>query len=163
MVEKQNSRSVKEVHFDKRVVGYSRSLKMLQSDNGGEYLSNAMKQFFEDRGILHRLTAPGNPFQNGVAERMNRTLLELVRSMLHDKNVPKEFWAEALQVACHVRNRVTTRGLSSSTTPFEVMFGSKPNLSYLRVFGSRCWYTLQGEKTNKLDARANEAMLIGYV
>ena len=81
-------------------------LKVLQSDNGGEYLSGQMKSFVERHGITHRLTAPGNPHQNGVAERINRTLVELVRSMLHQKGLPKHFWAEALAVAVHVRNRV---------------------------------------------------------
>ena len=113
-------------------------LRVLQSDNGGEYLSTAMKTFLEERGIVHRLTAPGNPHQNGVAERMNRTLVELVRSMLHHKGLEKHFWAEALAVAVHVRNRVTTRGLRSTTTPYQLMFDRKPNLSYLRVSGSRC-------------------------
>ena len=92
-------------------------LKVVQSDNGGEYRSRQMKSFLEKRGITHRLTAPGNPHQNGVAELINRTMVELARSMLHQKGLPKHFWAEALAVAAHVRNRATTRGLSSRTTP----------------------------------------------
>ena len=137
-------------------------LRVLQSDNGGEYISAKMKLFLEKRGISHRLTAPGNPHQNGVAERMNRTLIELVRSMLHHKDLPKHFWAEALAVSVHVRNRVTTSGLSSKSTPYEILFGRKPNLSYLRVFGSRCWYHLGKQKVDKLDRRACEAIMIGY-
>ena len=138
------------------------TLKVLQSDNGGEYLSNQMKEFLEKRGITHRLTAPGNPYQNGVAERLNRTLVESVRSMLHHKDLPKHFWAEALSVAVHVRNRVTTRGVSSQTTPYEIMFGRKPNLAHVRVFGSRCWYYLGMQKVDKLDKRAREAIMVGY-
>ena len=145
-----------------KVLQWSKRLKTLQSDNGGEYLSNAMIRFLEERGIQHRLTTPHNPHQNGVAERMNRTLCELVRTMLHHKQLPKTFWAEALNVAAHVRNRVTTRGLSSRTTPYEVLHGRKPNLSYLRVFGSRCWYNLRRFEVDKLDPRAREAVMIGY-
>ena len=141
---------------------HSRSLKVLQSDNGGEYLPNVMKEFLEDRGIRHRPTTPENPHQNGVAERMNRTLVELVRSMLHHKELPKSLWAEALSVATHVRNRVTTRGLSSKTTPYEILFGRKPNLSYLRVFGCRCWYNVRKPGVDKLDRRAREAIMVGY-
>ena len=141
---------------------HSKTLKVLQSDNGGEYVSAQMKQLLEQRGVQHRLTAPGNPHQNGVAERLNRTLVELVRSMLHSKGLSKKFWAEALSVAMHVRNRVTTRGLSSRTTPYEILFGRKPNVSYLRVFGSRCWYNIRKPDTDKLDPRAREALMIGY-
>ena len=137
-------------------------VKVLQSDNGGEYLSTQMIQFLQERGITHRLTTPRNPHQNGVAERMNRTLVELTRSMLHAKQVPKSFWAEALNVAVHIRNRVTSHSLPSRTTPYEILFGRKPNLSYLRVFGSRCWYTQDKAAIDKLDKRAREAIMIGY-
>lgn len=67
----------------------NRQVKVLQSDNVGEYVSKATKLFLESRGIVHRLTSPGNPHQNGVFERMSRTLVELVRSMLHHKELPK--------------------------------------------------------------------------
>lgn len=138
------------------------TLKVLQSDNGGEYISTQMIRFLEQRGIQHRRTTPRNPHQNGVAERLNRTLVELVRAMLHHKSLPKLFWAEALCTAMHVRNRVTTRGLGARTTPYEVLFQRKPNLSYLRVFGSTCWYTLPRDNVDKLDPRAREAIMIGY-
>jgi len=155
MVENQIGRKLKAL-----VPG--KTLKVLQSDNGGEYLSAAMIQFLKERGIQHRLTTPRNPHQNGVAERMNRTLTELVRTMLHHKDLPKEFWAEAFNTATYVRNRVTTRGLSSKTTPYEVLFKRKPNLSHLRVFGCRCWYTVPRANVDKLDKRAREAIMIGY-
>lgn len=139
-----------------------KSLKVLQSDNGGEYLSDEMKTFLVNRGIVQRLTSPGNPYQNGVAERLNRTLIDLVRAMMHHKDVSKIFWAEALSVAVHVRNRVTTRGLNSSTTPYQLMYSRKPNLSHLRVFGCRCWYKVGLQGADKLDPRARESILVGY-
>jgi len=141
---------------------HDKDLKVLQSDNGGEYISKEMLGYLENRGIRHKPTTPRNPYQNGVAERLNRTLKELIRSMLHHRSLPKKFWAEALNVAVHVRNRVTTRGLGPKTTPFEVLFGRKPNLSYLRVFGSRCWYRVGHQQVDKLDRRAREAVMIGY-
>lgn len=137
-------------------------LQVLRSDNGGEYVSSEMNRFLEERGILHQKTAPYNPHQNGVAERLNRTLGDLIRSMLHHKQLPNVFWAEALMVAAYIRNRVTSRGISSLTTPFELLFGQKPNLSHIRVFGCRCWITNRGSNLSKLDARATEAILIGY-
>ena len=155
MVENQIGRKLKSLIPGK-------TLKVLQSDNGGEFLSKAMIRFLQERGIQHRLTTPRNPHQNGVAERMNRTLVELVRTMLHHKDLPKSFWAEALNTAAYVRNRVTTRGLSAKTTPYEVLFHRKPNLSHLRVFGCRCWYTVPRGDVDKLDKRARASIMIGY-
>ncbi len=112
-------------------------------------------------GTHHQLTVAYNPQQNVVAERMNRTLMNLVRSMLHHKNIDKRFWADALATAVYVRNRVTSRGLSANITPHHIWMGCAPNLEHLRAFGSRCWYVLPGHKGKKLDARAREAMLVG--
>lgn len=82
--------------------------------------------------------------------------------MSHHKHVPKPFWAEELAVATYVRNRVTTRGLSSNVTPFELWNGKKHNLAHLREFGSKFWFTIRSKKRKKTDARAREALMIGY-
>ena len=137
-------------------------LKILRSDNGGEYLSNEFKQFLSDHGIKHELTVSYTPQQNGVAERMNRTLLNLVRSLLYHKNIEKRFWAEAMATAVYVRNRVTSRALPANTTPHHIWHGTTPNLSHLRVFGSQCWYVVPKQKVKKLDPRAREAIMMGY-
>eukprot|EP00171_Calliarthron_tuberculosum_P023532 IDg23532t1 len=137
-------------------------VKCLRSDNGGEYLSNDFKTYLEANGIKHELTVAYTPQQNGVAERMNRTLMNLVRSMLHHKRVEKRFWAEALATAVYVRNRVTSRALSSNTTPHHIWNSSPPDLSHMRVFGSLCWYVVPRNKVQKLDARSREALLMGY-
>ena len=137
-------------------------LKTFRCDNGMEYMSNEFKTFLKDRGIQYDFTVPYNPHQNGVAERLNRTLAELVRSMLHHKNVAKHFWAEAINVAMYIRNRVTSRGIPSNVTPYQLWTGKKPNLEHLRVFGSKCWYTIRENGLRKLDERAREAIFIGY-
>ncbi len=80
-------------------------------------MSNNFKKYLSDHGIQHQLTVPYTPQQNGVAERMNRTLMNLVRSMLHHKGIEKRFWAEALATAVYVRNRVTSRSLPLHVTP----------------------------------------------
>ena len=147
-----------------QIVEYNRApkLKSLRSDGNGEYISNEFKKYLEDNGIHNQETAAYSPQQNGVAERMNRTLIDLVRSMLHHKNVGREFWAEALDTAVYVRNRVTSRGLPANTTPHHLWHGNKPDISHIRVFGSKCWYTIPKEKLKKLDSRSSEAMLLGY-
>ena len=78
-------------------LGYS--VKVLWSNNGGEYTSSEFDEFLMQEGITHKLTIPKCPEQNGVAEQMNRTLVEKVRSMLADSHLPKSFWAEALSTA----------------------------------------------------------------
>ena len=139
-----------------------RKIRALRSDGGGEYLSSEFKQFLHDKGIHHQQTCAYTPQQNGVAERMNRTLKDLVRAMLHHKRVSHEFWAEALSTATYIRNRVTSRGLPPNTTPFLLWFGRKPNVSHLRVFGSKCWYKVPDAKLRNLDSRACDAVMIGY-
>lgn len=105
---------------------------------------------------------PYNPHQNGLAERFNRTLMDLFRSMLQHKKLSTSFGAKALNVAVHIRNRVTCKALSNNTTSYEVLTGSKPDLSHLRFFGSRCWYKAVDHKLNKLEPRAVKAVFVGY-
>ncbi len=137
-------------------------LKALRTDNGGEYLSNAFKSYLQQHGIQHQLTVAYTPQQNGVAERMNRTLVNCVRSLLQTAKLEKKFWAEALSTAVYVRNRVTSRSLPRNITPYHLWMGNSPDLSYFRVFGSKCWYVIPKNKVRKLDARSKEGLMMGY-
>ena len=80
-------------------------VKCLRSDNGGEYIDNAFKKYCADNGIKMEKTIPGNPQQNGVAERMNMTLNERARSMRLHAGLPKMFWADAVNTAAYLINR----------------------------------------------------------
>ena len=137
-------------------------LKTLRSDNGGEYLSRAFSNYLDSHGISHQLTVPYSPQQNGVAERMNRTLMNHTRSILISQKVEKKFWAEALSTVVYIRNRVTAQSLGPNLTPHHLWNDQAPNISHLRIFGSKCWYVLPKTKIKKLDARAREAMMVGY-
>ena len=139
-----------------------RKVKVLRTDRGGEYLSTQFKSYLDTNGTQHQLTTAYTPQQNGVAERLNRTLIDLVRSMMSHKQVSKQFWAEALATAVHVRNRVTSRALPVDTTPHHIWMKTTPNIGHLRIFGSKCWYTLPKLELRKLDVRAREAMFLGY-
>eukprot|EP00171_Calliarthron_tuberculosum_P012272 IDg12272t1 len=86
-------------------------IKILRSDGGGEYTSNAFKTHLERYSIHQQFTVAHTPQQNGVAERMNRTLKDLVRAMLLHKNVLEEFWADSVVIAAYIRNRTTSQGL----------------------------------------------------
>ncbi len=85
-------------------------------------------------GIVHQLSMPYNPVQNGVAERMNHTIMESTRSMLSHAHMPKEFWAEAVNTSVCVRNRSPTTALNG-ITPYECLLKKKPDVSNLRIFG----------------------------
>ncbi|CDF37816.1 unnamed protein product [Chondrus crispus] len=139
-----------------------RKIKVLRTDRGGEYLSTESKSFLIANGTQHQMKTAYTPEQNGVAERLNRTLVNLVRSMLAHKKVTKGFWAEALANAVYVRNRVTSRAIPPKMTPHPLWMKSVPNVGHLRVFGSKCWYTLPKHNIQKLDARAKKAMFLGY-
>ncbi len=82
--------------------------KILRSDNGGEYRSHAMKDHCKKNGIRQEFTIPHNPEQNGMAERANRTLVEMTRCMLQDSGMRKQYWGEAIKTAEYIRNMVST-------------------------------------------------------
>lgn len=137
-------------------------IKAIRTDNGGEYISLQFKNYLEEHGIQHQLTVAYTPQQNGVAERMNRTLMDCARSMLHSAKLDKKFWAEALSTAVHIRNRVLSRSLSPTETPFHRWMGKPPEISYFRIFGTKCFYVTPKSKRKKLDARSQPGIFLGY-
>ena len=109
-------------------------LKTLRTDNGGEYTSRRFEQYLKSEGICHEKTVPKTPEQNGVSERLNRNLVESARSMLLDANLPKVYWAEAVNTAVYLKNRCPTKAVQGRT-PYEAWYGKKPNVEHLKVFG----------------------------
>ncbi|WZZ65969.1 hypothetical protein YC2023_077339 [Brassica napus] len=140
---------------------FNAKMKILRSDNGGEYTSHAFKQYLAQHGITHQTSCPYTPQQNGVAERKNRHLMEVARSMMFHTNVPKKFWSDAVMSATYLINRTPTKVLNDMS-PFEVLNKTKPSLDHLRVFGCLCFVMIPGELRNKLDAKSSKAMFIGY-
>lgn len=112
-------------------------------------------------GIIHQKTNPYSPEQNGLCERMNRTLIEKARCLLFDAGLDKEFWAEAINTAVYLQNRIVKSGLNHCT-PFELWTGSKPNLSHLRIFGSTVMKHIPKEKRHKWDKKSEQTILVGY-
>ena len=136
-------------------------IKQLRSDNGGEYTSHEFENYLKSNGIAHQKTIVKNPQQNGVSERMNRSLVEAVRTMLHDSQLPKNFWAEALSTAVHLRNRCPSSALNKQT-PYEALKNRKPNVSYLRTFGSIAYAHVCKEDRFKVDVKSKKCVLLGY-
>ncbi|KAF2345651.1 Integrase catalytic core [Trinorchestia longiramus] len=113
---------------------YDHKIKILRTDNGGEYVSTDFERFLKVNGIVHQKTVPKTPEQNGVAERMNRTIFEAVRAMLSDSKLPKTFWVEAVSTAVYVKNRSPTSA-HKNLTPYQALNGHKPNVQHFRTFG----------------------------
>lgn len=109
-------------------------IKCLRTDRGGEFNSEKFNEFCKENGIKRQLTTAYTPQQNGVAERKNRTVMNLVRSMLSDKKVPKTFWPEAVNWTMYVLNRCPTFAVRDMT-PEEAWSGDKPSVEHFRVFG----------------------------
>ena len=136
-------------------------VRVLRTDRGGEFVSKQAKKFFDEHLIRQELTAPHTPEQNGAAERENRTIMELVRSMLHSRNVPAKFWAEAVQTAVYVLNRTTSTS-RSHTTPYEAWWGLKPSLNHLRIFGCSAFIHAEKHTRTKLKPKSRPGMFLGY-
>nr|KAJ0184776.1 hypothetical protein LSAT_V11C900459110 [Lactuca sativa] len=133
-------------------------IKVLRTDRGGEYYDPL---YFESTGIIHQTTAPYTPQQNGVAERKNRTLKEMVNSMLSYSGLSEGFWVEAMLTACYILNRTPNK--RSKNTPYELWCKKVPNLSYLKVWGCRAVVRLTEPKRKMLGERGIDCIFIGYV
>ena len=110
-------------------------IKTLRTDNGGEFCNSEMKRLLAKHGIVHQTTNSYTPEQNGMAERMNRTVVEKGRCLLFEAELEKKFWAEAVNTAVYLKNRTIAAGLGEKT-PYEMWYQRKPDVSNLRIFGS---------------------------
>jgi transposase InsO family protein len=137
-----------------------KQIKILRSDGGGEYTSHDFKVFCTENGIQHEVIAPYTPQHNGMAERRNRTIMNMTRCMLKEKNLPHNFWGEAVSTACYVLNRSPTKKLNK--VPEAIWFGHTPSVKHLRVFGCLCYKHVPDQKREKLDDKSEPMILVGY-
>jgi hypothetical protein len=136
-------------------------IKKIRSDNGTEFKNSQIEGFLEDGGIKHEFSSPYTPQQNGVVERKNRTLLDMARTMLDEYKTPDWFWAEAINTACYSINRLYLHRILKKTS-YELLTGKKPNVSYFRVFGSKCFIFIKRGRKSKFAPNAVEGFLLGY-
>nr|ABA95820.1 retrotransposon protein, putative, unclassified [Oryza sativa Japonica Group] len=139
----------------------NRKIKVLRSDQGGEYISKEFEKYCENAGIRRQLTAGYSTQQNGVAERKNRTINDMANSMLQDKGMPKSFWAEAVNTAIYILNRSPTKAVPNRT-PFEAWYGKKPVIGHMRVFGCICYAQVPAQKRVKFDNKSDRCIFVGY-
>ncbi|KAK1616553.1 hypothetical protein QYE76_022070 [Lolium multiflorum] len=133
----------------------------IRSDNGSEFKNYTLNDFLSDEEIRHQYSAAYTPQQNGVVDRKNRTLMDMARSMMAEYKSRYNFGAEAISTACHSSNWLYLRkGLNK--TPYEIITGNKPNISYFKVFGCKCFYKIKGVRLSKFSPKALEGIFVGY-
>ncbi len=134
-------------------------IKRLWSDRGGEYTGDAFSCFLKEQGTECQLTTHDTPQHNGVAESLNRRLLECVHAILHHSSLPKTLWGEAVLFAVWLKNHTSTRVLGN-VTPYEHLYRDKPNLGGVPEWGQRVW--VHSAAGSKLEAHALEARWVGF-
>lgn len=135
-------------------------IKRLRSDRGGEYLGGEFSKYLAQKGTTRILTTHDTPEYNGVSERLNRTLLERTRAMLHASKLPKNLWGEAINHAVWLKNRTPTKSLPNGKTPYEMLYKKKPDLSGLREWGA--WVWVHDSTGSKLDGRSQIGRWVGF-
>jgi len=129
-----------------------KKIKSLRCDRGGEYTGNTFRSYLAEQGITQRMTTPYTPEHNGIAERANRTIMDMVRCMLFGSGLGKEFWGFAALTAVHIINRLPSNA-HENKTPFEIWFGSQPSIAHLRVFGCIAYRHIPSQTRRKVDPK----------
>jgi hypothetical protein len=136
-------------------------IKKIRSDNGTKFKNSQIEGFLVEEGIKHEFSFPYTPQQNGVLERKNKTPLDMVRTMLDEYKTPDQFWAEAINTVCYSINRLYLHRILKKTS-YELLNGKKPNVSYFRVFGSKCFILVKRGRNSKFAPKVVEGLLLGY-
>ena len=139
---------------------FGKTPKVLRSDRGGEYTCGKVQDYLKKQGIEFQCTVGYAPQQNGIAERKNRSLVEAARTMMDDAKLPKRWWAEAVNTANYIQNRVV--GQAASGIPYEMMFGETPKFEDLHKFGEDVFMKIPDAKRKKLDDKAVKVKFLGY-
>ena len=137
-----------------------KEIKCLRSKKGDEFISNEFNHFSIERGIKRQISIPSTPKQNGIAKRKNRSIVDCARTLMIEKNIAIKYWKETISIAFHNLNRVQLKKYSNET-PYELWYDCKPNVSYLKLFGSKC-YILKGSRKDKFDVKGDEGIFLGY-
>nr|AAV85747.1 Integrase core domain, putative [Oryza sativa Japonica Group]AAX92956.1 retrotransposon protein, putative, Ty1-copia sub-class [Oryza sativa Japonica Group]ABA92827.2 retrotransposon protein, putative, Ty1-copia subclass [Oryza sativa Japonica Group] len=135
-----------------------KTIKYLRSDRGGEYLSLEFGNHLKECGIVPQLTPPGTPQWNGVSEWRNRTLLDMVRSMMSQTNLLLSFWGYALETTAFTLNSVPSKSVDK--TPYEIWTGKRPSLSFLKIWG--CEVYVKRLQSDKLTPKSDKCFFVGY-
>ncbi|GJU90938.1 retrovirus-related pol polyprotein from transposon TNT 1-94 [Tanacetum coccineum] len=136
-----------------------KKIKVVRSDRGGEYVA-PFAELCAKHGIRHEFTAPYSPQQNGIAERKNRTLKEMVTAMLISSGMSQDMWGEAILTATYLLNKIPRK--EKEETPYELWMGRKPSYQYLRVWGCLAKVAVPTPKAQKIGPKSVDCIFIGY-
>jgi hypothetical protein len=149
-------------HFLRRAQNeFELKVKKIRSDNGSKFKNLQVEGLLEEECIKHEFSAPYTPQQNSVVERKNRMLIDTARTMLGEFKTLERFWSEVVTTACHAINRLYLHHLLQKTS-YELLTGNKPNVSYFRVFGSKCYILMKKGRHSKFAPKAVEGFLLWY-
>ena len=136
-------------------------VKSVRTDNGTEFVNKPVMDYFREKEIFMENSTAYCPQQNGFAERENRTVVEAAKGLLFNKNLPKKLWAEGVNTACYLLNRVSSKALGF-VTPFERWTGKKPCVKHIRIFGTETYALIPSVHRKKLDEKSKKMILVGF-
>jgi transposase InsO family protein len=136
-------------------------IKKVRGGNGSEFKNARIDEYCDDKGIKHDFSSKYTPEQNGIVERRNRNLIDMARSILAEYKVSDSYRAKAINTTCHASNRLYCHKLLKKT-PYELLISRKPNISYFRVFGCKCYILRNESRLSKFEKKCHEGFLLGY-
>lgn len=135
-------------------------VKVLRSDNGTEFMNSKCSELFASLSIVHQRSCAYTPQQNGVVERKNRHILNTARALRFHANIPISYWGHCVIAAVYLINKIPTAVLHGNS-PHEKLYGTKPQLNHLKVFGCLCFVSLL-PRSDKFAPRAKKRVFMGY-
>nr|GEZ11131.1 ribonuclease H-like domain-containing protein [Tanacetum cinerariifolium] len=137
-------------------------VKVIRSDNGTEFKNSDLNQFCGMKGIKREFNVSRTPQQNGIAKKKNKTFIKAARTMLADLLLPIPFWAEEVNIACYVQNRVLVTK-PHNKTPYELLHGRTPSIGFMRPFGCHVSILNTLDHLGKYDGNVDEGLFVGYL
>lgn len=141
---------------------FNKKVKKIRCDNGKEYLNKDIYNFIRQKGIELLPCPPYVHELNGVAERYNRSAMDIGRCLMREAKIHRRYWPEAIKTAAYLKNR-TIANTVENKTPYEIFFGVKPNVEHLKIYGSRVFVRVpEVLRKTKWDDKAQVGILVGY-
>jgi len=139
---------------------FGTSIKIIRSDNGSEFTSKTMQQFYEAHGILRQSSCVDTPQQNCRVERKHRHILNVARALLFQASLPLKFWGECVLTAAYLINRTPSK-LLNGKTPYEMLYRTTPSYGDIKLFGTLCFAHNKKIK-DKFSPRGRRCLFVGY-
>lgn len=140
---------------------FETSVKIVRIDNGSEFTSNPMQQFYHDHGIRRQSSCVETSQQNGRVERKHRHVPNVARALLFQANLPIKFWREYVLAVVHLINRAPSKVLQGKT-PFEVLYQKKPSYDHIKIFGTFLCFAKNKRIKDKFTPRGRKCVFLGY-